>query len=169
MFSYNISFEIIINVKPSIMNKISNFLFLDFIWERERAQVGCRAEGLDAGFDLGLDQGLNPGLDPELQDHDLSRRQMLNRMGHPDTPQNIQFSIKNRSKGVGVKVRQVRPSHSKVRSGPVYWNFWYFCSNVCVCVWGGLHSFHFCLQILLLWLSEFLGTSLNLAPKASFY
>ena len=51
---------------------------------RERAQTGGWAEGEREGeADSPLSREPNVGLNPKTQDHDLSRRQTLNRLSHP--------------------------------------------------------------------------------------
>lgn len=58
--------------------------FID-LFERESGRTSRGAAGRgEAGFVLS--RGPNAGLDPRTVDHDLSRRQMLDRQSHPAAP-----------------------------------------------------------------------------------
>ena len=66
------------------------FIFLkkDFIYLREREREHERRGGAGGEGEAGglLSREPDRGLDPGPRQHELSRRQTLNRLGHPGTP-----------------------------------------------------------------------------------
>ena len=61
------------------------FLFF-YLRQREKAQAGREAEG-EGEADSVLSREPNAGSIPGPQDHDLSQRQTLNWLSHPDAPE----------------------------------------------------------------------------------
>ena len=66
-------------------------IFLKDLSERDHLLMVAGAGGREEGqgeADSPLCRGSNTGLDPKTQDHDQSRRQMLNQLSQPSTPKN---------------------------------------------------------------------------------
>ena len=116
------------------------FIWRDSEWEREHKQKGAEGEGeADSPLSSEPARGSTPG----LRDHDLGRRQILNRLSHSGVPWNVFLFMSALSDKVWHHFKVVQKSVFRLNGNSVFFYFLFFeILLIYMSIWGEVTSLH---------------------------